>query len=297
MQVKKFLTVLLLTLSPVLAKAQDAPISNVQTYTPSKLFGKDHWEFKNFYNVYTQTKAFEGGIGKVPTMRERETYLTVINQFLYGINKRINMGGDIWVKYVNDGTGRTRTAVTGIGPKIKLAPLKKIPYFSVQSTFLFPLDNDLESRATDAEHSGLFLAFDRYLWINQFFYDRTFKNNWQLFLQFSVWTSFVRKSFRTNDFVETPASAFLSYLPNRRITIYGMTEFWPRHTKDDFQAGGISNNTFKAFSTFFAQSGLGLKYQIIQGVLEAELLYTYFWLGSEGEGAGQTFNLGLRIVQ
>ena len=45
------------------------------------------------------------------------------------------------------------------------------------------------------------------------------------------------------------------------------------------------------------QSGAGGKYQIIDGILELELLYTNFWIGSPGSGAGQTFNLGIRLIR
>ena len=53
----------------------------------------------------------------------------------------------------------------------------------------------------------------------------------------------------------------------------------------------------EAFFAYFVQSGLGGKYQLIPGLMELELLYTNFWAGSEGEGAGQTYNLGIRFIQ
>lgn len=261
---------------------QEQKKKNLQYYSPSILIGKGSWELKNFNNVYTQTKSFDGNGGKVD-LGKRDTYYTMINQFLYGISDKLNIGMDLWYKQVNS-EGRFRNGVTGVGPKIKLTPLKSVPYFSWQSTFLFPLAEDMESRAPDASEPGLFLEFDRYLWINQLFYDRQLNDNFQIFLQAAFWYSITRDSFREKNFLETPLSVFLSYFPTRRLTFYVMTEYWAKHHE-------------KAFNAFFVQSGLGTKYQIVEGVLELELLYTNFWLGSQDEGAGQTFNLGIRLIR
>ena len=50
-------------------------------------------------------------------------------------------------------------------------------------------------------------------------------------------------------------------------------------------------------NSYFIQSGLGGKYQLIPGRLELEALYTNFWIGSDQEGAGQTFNFGVRVIR
>ena len=264
------------------AVAQEKQKKNLQYYSPSILIGKGSWELKNFNNIYTQTKSFDDSGNKVDNGR-RDTYYTMINQFLYGLSNKLNVGMDLWYKQVNS-EGKFRSGITGIGPKIKLTPLKSVPFFSWQSTFLIPLTKDMESRSPDATHPGLFLEFDRYLWINQLFYDRQLSDKFQIFLQAAFWYSITRESFREENFLETPLSVFFSYFPSRRLTVYGMTEYWAKHHE-------------KAFNGYFIQSGIGTKYQIIEGLLELELLYTNFWVGSQDEGAGETFNLGIRFIK
>ena len=294
---KKYLfLVALISLAELALAQQEQKKKNLQRYSPSVLLGKGDWELKLFNNLYTQTKSFDAQGKKVENDR-RETYYTLINQFLIGINKSINVGADVWVKSVNSNpmggsafevfqiqeSEQRRSGVTGIGPKIKIAPIKSQPYFSWQSIFLIPVAKDLEGIALDSKNPFLFLEWDRYLWMNQFFYDRKLGDKFQIFLQLAFWYSIVRDSSREKNFLETPASVFFSYFPTTRISFYFMTEYWPKHHQEPFFA-------------YFIQSGLGGKYQIIPGLMELELLYTNFWIGSEGEGAGQTFNLGLRFI-
>lgn len=273
---------------------------NIQAYTPSKLLGKGQWEFKSFANLYTQTKMFDDNGGKVSTGRGRESYLTVINQFSYGLNKKWNVGLDLWFKKVQldpnedylpiDIIGMPegltgRGTVSSVGPKIKLAPFNRWSNISFQSTFLIPLANDLEGNATpDGDHNDSpFLDFDRYLWINYLYYDGEISSKFTFFGQLSAWTSFVRSSSVENTFVETPISLFLTYFATDRLSFYMLEEIWIKHLNG-------------SFSSYFNQIGLGSKYQVIPGLLETELLYTNFALGSPGEGAGETFNLGIRII-
>ncbi|MDX1629647.1 MAG: hypothetical protein R3345_13160 [Fulvivirga sp.] len=259
---------------------------SLQNYTPSVLLLKNQWEFKNFHNYYTQTKQFGPNGGKILTGNGRESYYTMINQFLYGISDRVNIGFDIWVKSVNLELNQSAnwTAVTGIGPKIKWLPTG-VPGFSIQSTLLMAPTPQLEGNGERA-----FLEHDRTLWINQLFYDRIIAPDFQIFLQFSVWYAFVRESFRANNYVQTPTSGFINYLPNDRLTIYFTSEFWPVHYNTNEQKA-------EAFHSFFIQSGFGTKYQVIKGHLELELLYTNFVYGSLSEGAGETFNFGIRIIR
>jgi len=272
--------------------------TNLQQYTPSVLLRKGQWEAKHFTNVYTQTKAFDDRLRK-QEIDGRQTYLTAINQFMYGLNPKYSVGLDVWVKYVNvtDSQGqRSRVGLTGVGPKIKVAPFKKLPRLALQSTFLFPVTSDTESREPMAQHPGLFLEFDRYLWINEIFYDIPLSSSTQIFVRGALWTSFPRNSFRMQPFLETPFTAFLNYFPNSRLTTYAVLEYWIKHVEDFQDEDGMAANRIHLFNSFFSQAGVGIKYQLIPGWLEGELLYTNFWLGSPGEGAGQTFNFGLRII-
>lgn len=157
---------------------------------------------------------------------------------------------------------------------------------SIQSTVLFPLRGDLEN----VNNNKAFLEFDRdALWITQFFYDKPIGNDFQLFFQFAPWYTFARNSFRENNFLQTQTSVFFSWFANDRLTFYAQNEYWPTHYDNN-------NQSFNAFYSWFVQSGGGVKYQLVPGFLEIEGLYTNFWLGSDGEGAGETFNVGLRII-
>ena len=247
---RQYLTIICLSIAAQLSA------QNLQNYTPSILFDQGAWEFKSFQNLYTQTKAFDGG-SKVETGRGRESFFTSINQFLYGVNDQINIGADLWVKNVNleNGDFTSRTAITGFGPKIKVAPFKALPRLSIQSTALFSLADDLEGRDPDADKPFLFLEFDRStLWLTQLFFDQPIGQKWQFFFQQAFWYHFVRDSFRENNFLQTQSSVFVNYFPNSRWTVYGMTEYFPTHYNDAEQSG-------EAFFSYFVQAGLGLKYQ------------------------------------
>lgn len=261
---------------------------SLQLYTPSVLYDKGKWELKSFQNLYTQTQVFTNG-GR-STTGNRQTWFTSINQFLYGVNSRINVGADIWGKYVKyDNLDLTRVGIVGLGPKIKVLPFEKLSGLSVQSTLLLPFTSDLESNEFNNQNKP-FLDKDRIFWINEVFYDKVFANNLQLLTRVGIWYSFAGNSFRSNNYLETPLSMFLSYLPSSTITLYIMTEYVPTHYNDVQQKA-------QAFNTYFLQSGIGGKYQLLPGKLELEILYTDFWLGTEGNGAGKTYNFGVRIIR
>lgn len=229
----------------------------------------------------------------------RVSYFSSINQFLYGINSNLNVGFDLWFKSVNVNDRPATSplqvfkfndqnsdlAVTCIGPKIKFLPISSIKRLSIQSTFLIPLRNDLENINSEKP----FLEIDRYLWLSQIFYDKPIGSDFQLFFQFAPWVSFTRNSFRQNHFIETPTSVFFSWFTTDRLTLYAQNEYWPTHYNDESQKSEL-------FYSWFLQSGLGVKYQLIPGFLEFEGLYSNFWLGSDSKGAGETYNIGLRII-
>jgi len=262
--------------------------NNLQNYTPSILFNQGDWEYKTFQNLYTQTQEFDNN-GNKSDIGRRETFFTSINQFLYGLNDQINVGLDVWVKSSNndaddfDGT----TGITGIGPKIKIAPFKEIPRLSIQSTFLFNTVDDPEGSNGDK----FFLEWDANLWLNQIFFDLPLNDKSQLFFQQAFWYRLTKDgSSVSKNFLETQTSVFYSYFPTSRWTIYGMTEYFPTH----YDFGG---DRAEAFFAYFLQSGLGVKYQLVPNLIELEALYTNFWNGSEFKGAGETINLGIRVIR
>ena len=284
-----------ISLSSLVASAQN----NLQNYTPSILFDKGDWEFKTFQNFYTQTKQFGQNGSKIslnPIFEgaapvERETFFTSINQFLYGLNDQINVGFDVWIKAsdrIGEGDNFSRSSgVSGFGPKVKIAPIKALPRLSIQSTFLFNPLNDAEGN----EGTRYFLEWDANLWLNQIFFDLPLSEKSQLFFQQAFWYRLTKdESFVENNFLDTQTSVFFSYFPNTRWTVYAMSEYFPRHYNFNEQSA-------EAFLSYFIQSGVGLKYQLIPNLIELEALYTNFWNGSESEGAGETVNLGIRVIR
>ncbi len=270
-----------------------ADAQNLQNYTPSILFTDGQWDFKSFQNLYKQRRSFDenGGLEKNRTS-DNQFFFTSINQFLYGLNGQINVGFDVWVNHTSlpfNGDRESQTGVSLIGPKIKIAPFKSLSRLSIQTGYFFKAGNDFENRLPEAENPFFFFANDRSLWLTQFFYDKPLNTKWQLFFQQSFWYNVVDDSFRENNFLQTQTSVFANYFPNSKWTVYAMTEFFPTHYDANLQEAA-------AFESYFVQSGLGTKYQLIPNKIELEFLYTNFWLGSAFEGAGETFNLGVRLV-
>jgi hypothetical protein len=266
MKLRLIIPVLLAGLLNVEVSAQQ----NLQVYTPSILFGKGDWEFKTFQNFYTQTQQFAPDGGKERTNRGREDYITSINQFLYGINGQLNVGFDVWVKKAQaHRPGISRTVISGVGPKIKIAPFRSIERLSIQSTFLFAVSDDLESRDPGAEQPFFFVETDKHLWLTQVFYDWRVSTDFQLFFQQTFWYNLVRDSFRQQNFLQTQTSVFASYFPNQKWTIYAMSEYFPTHYND-------TDHSFELSYSYFIQSGIGLKYQLVPNFIELEALYTNF---------------------
>lgn len=291
----RYITVLIVTLLPLFSYSQDENAEiNMQDYSPSVLLGEKHWEYKLFNNLYTQTQNFSTE-GKRINNAVRATYFTAINQFLYGISPTLNIGADVWVKSVrNDIPGssplavfqfenslNTRTAVTGFGPKIKIAPFRNLPKLSVQSTFLFPIATDMEGQTNGKPY----LSDDSYIWFTQLFYDQPIGTKFQLFFQVAPWFYYKRQPQAVGISrlsFSNPVSAFFSYYATDRITFYLQNEYWPSFGQP-------------FISSWFLQNGIGMKYQLIKGVLETEVLYTKFTAGINA-GAGETFNVGFRLM-
>jgi hypothetical protein len=260
---------------------------NLQAYTPSTLLKPGQIEIKFFNNLYTQTAYFDEGSNKTE-LNERSTYYTGIINFLYGLSPSFNIGFDLYIKSVlNDSESGSplkvfkfssdanlRSAATQIGPKLKATPIASIRNLSIQTTFLFPLASDLDG--SDNPESP-FLDVDGNQWWTQIFYDYLFNNDFLLFLEGGLLFRFGS----TFDDVLTPVKVFFNYFPSQKWTIYTMAEF-----ASFWKEGSVS--------AFYNQYGLGGKYQVTSN-FELEILYTKFVFG-KSQGAGDTYNLGLRII-
>jgi hypothetical protein len=280
---------------PATSAAQAGERINLQDITPSRLMARGQWELKLFNNLYTQTRGYDDDGVRVD-QAARGTYNTLLVQALFGFKPRISLGFDAWVKSVRlgdeassplevFGTERSnvaRTALSGVGPKVKLQPFEGVPRLSVQSTFLLPVAKDQEG----AENGGPFLSNDSYLWLTQVFYDLQVTRKVQVFAQVAPWFYYRAQPFsdgRSRASLSTPATVFLSWFPSQRLSFSVQQEYWP--TWGD---GGVS--------AWFRQEGLSAKLQVIPGLLELEVSHTRFTAG-RNSGAGQTYNLGVRILR
>jgi len=267
---------------------------NLQTFTPSVLMDKGQWEFKLFNNLYTQTKGFNAEGARVD-FGSRSTFNTMLVQFMTGYTPRVSLGVDLWIRSVHlsgsesspadvflaERSNTSRTSLSLVGPKVKLALFPKVPKLSVQSSFLVPVAKDQEG----LENGGPFLANDSYLWITQVFYDYAITRRLQLFAQISPWYQYriaPNSDGRSRHNLSTPVTGFLTWFASDRLSFSILQEYWP--TWGD---SGVSS--------WFRQEGLGTKFQLIPGLLEVEATKTWFTAG-RNTGAGQTFNLGIRIL-
>lgn len=272
---------------PNLPTAEVAPQS-LQSYTPSTLLSPGQLEIKQFNNVYTQTAFFDEE-GNHREDNFRSTYYTGILNILYGEAPRVNIGIDIFFKSVRvddrsskfinvfrfAGEPSSRTALASIAPKLKVAPFASLPRLALQTALVIPVVSDLEGR----NNNKPFLDYDALQWWTQIFYDYSLNTRWLIYLETGAFFRF--ESNRT-DFV-TPVKFFLNFYPSQRWTLYLPLELTPT-----WQSGG-------GWASYYTQVGGGIKY-LISSFIELEALYTVFPAG-KNNGAGQTYNLGLRIIR
>ncbi len=264
----------------VTSYAQDL---NLQDITPSSIMKKGQVEIKFFNNLYTQ-QAFYNSFSEKQEIGFRESYFTSTNYFLIGVNSWLNVGGEVWINSVKRGTDpiQKRGEVAYVAPKIKIAPFNSLERFSITSTFLIATATNMQGGGNPNEP---FLAFDNNIWINQIFYDQSLGQDWQVFFELSGWMYFKKPKVEESDnFFRLPAKAIVSYFPTSRITLYALTELMVQLGQANF------------VDSYYVQMGPGIKYQLVPGKLEVEGLYTNF-LAGKSQGAGSTFNLGLRIIR
>ncbi|MEM9022737.1 MAG: DUF547 domain-containing protein [Bacteroidota bacterium] len=277
--------------------AEEPPaLSNVQAFTPSVLLKQGQIEVNIFNNLYTQT-VIRDREGDDINLSGRESFLTSTWQFTYGISKnaRINVGLDVTINSAyfdaNQGSpfslfttsegGFHRTVVSGIGPRIKVTPFRSLGNLSIQSTLLFPVASDLESPN--------FTAHDRYTWNTQIFYDQRLSEQFRLFLEADFLYRIKANSDQLN-FFRTPLTAILSYFPTGKSTVYAMIQHAPAY-------GNATNGFDTDFGRirWFSQAGLGAKYQVTRQI-GLEVSVTDFF-ASRSDGAGSTYNFGIRFIR
>jgi len=279
MKLKSFSISLMAILISIFGYGQEL---NLQSITPSSIMKKGQLEVKLFNNIYTQ-RAFYNSSSEKQEIGFRETYITSANYFLMGVNSWLNVGAEVWVNSVKRNTDplQQRTELAYVAPKIKIAPFNSLQRFSITSTLLIPVAKDMQG---SGDPNKPFLAYDNTIWVNQLFYDQQLGQDWQVFFELSGSLYFKKPSVEeSSNFFRMPAKAIISYFPSERITLYALSELMTQFGQDNF------------VDSYYVQMGPGLKYQLVPGKIEIESLYTNF-LAGKSQGAGTTYNLGLRMI-
>lgn len=281
--------------------------TNIQEFTPSKLLKKGQWDIKFFNSVYTQTEQTNTRSESMTI--PRQTFFTNTTEIFTGIseNRRVNIGavfqlrsntlggqGALEVFSFEDNGNDRRSGLTTIAPAIRIQPFKSLSTFSFTSAFIIPVFGDHPDTVDDDVDS--FLDQQSFAWETKFFYDHTFgQNKWQVFTEVDFKYNFGEKSTEVNpqesnvsehfanNSLFLPFSAFLSYFPSPKSTVFvnGQQAFLIDLGND--------------FAQNYTQLGLGGKYQLTD-VLNIEASFGKFVRGNNFQGLGQTFSLGLRAL-
>jgi hypothetical protein len=275
-------------------------ISNIQEYTPSKLLNKGQWDIKFFNSLYTQKKRTDGGNNSMDI--PRESFFTSTTEIYTGIsnNSRINIGfifqirsntfggADALAVFKFENNLQARSGLTTIAPSIRVQPFASVANFSFTSSVYLPIFED-KAVLPYLDKRSVF-------WETKFFYDKTFGGNkWQVFTEVDLGFNFGEKSSDANPIDSNvserfannslflPFSAFLSYFPSPKTTVFVNVK----------QAFLIDlGNDFAQNSTSL---GFGGKYQM-SDVLNIEASFDKFVRGQNFQGLGQTFSVGLRAL-
>lgn len=260
--------------------------SNLKLYIPSKLLSTGQMELKIFNNLYTQTAGFDQN-GEITDYGSRSTYFTGIMYFLYGFSSSLNIGIDLYFKSVRldsknsspfslfqfSGGPANRTTLATIAPKIKFSPLPQLKNLSLQSLIVIPVASDLHGK----NNNKPFLEYDDVQWWTQFFYDYQLNSDLLIYLESDF---FLRFGQAGSTFL-TPFKLIVNYYPSAKWTVY-----FPLELSPTWEDGG--------WVAWYSQAGIGAKFQLTN-LIELESLMTDFFAG-KNQGAGSTYNLGVRII-
>ena len=262
-------------------------LTNIQTYTPSKLLSNGQWDVKWFNNLYTETKFINES--KEITPIDRQNFFTASLDIFTGVssNNRLNLG--VLLEYRSNTNGgedilapfsfsdhpSKRSGLSSIAPAIKFVPFPAFERFAIQTSFSIPLfENETEN--------GVYLDQKGYTFQNRFFYDYLAPNGViQIYSELNTELNFGDNtaSFANDSFRLTPG-VFVSYFLSPNTTVLALAQHSQLISIED----SLNQN--------FTALGGGAKFQLTRA-LNLELLYTNFIWG-KSSGLGQTFNLGLR---
>jgi len=259
--------------------------SNASRYIVSSTIPKGSVELKIFNNLYSQKT------GDPSELRDRSSFFTTSVSAFYGLSSKFNIGLNTRFRKVRNNAlpsspfsvfgseeqGSSRSGFTAIGPQIRYAPVDAWENFSIQSSFVFPIGEDLAGSSDQPYIDWSGATFN-----TQFFNDFSIGDKFSLFTEIDVLIEDIGSSDEGHlNRLSTPVTLIFSYVPTNKLTFYTL--------------GGYSPYWQSEFD-YFSQIGLGTKYQITPD-FELELLYTDFtnkFLNENG-GEAATFNMGLRV--
>jgi len=260
--------------------------NNELRYVVSSTITKGTFEIKIFNNLYSQKTGSPGDL------RDRSTFFTTLLSALYGLSNRLNVGINTRYRKVrNDnlpssafsvlGGGESansaRSGLTAFGPQIRYAPVPKWQNFSIQSSFVFPIGNDLAGSSISP-----YIDWTGPTWNTQFFNDISIGNFFSLFTEIDVLLEDIGSTASGHiNRLSTPVTLIFSYNPIANMTLYTLGGYSP-YWQIDFD--------------YFTQLGFGFKYQFTPK-FELELLYTDFsnQFLNDTDGQASTYNIGLRF--
>ena len=277
--------------------------SNIQEFTPSKLLNKGQWDIKFFNSLYTQTKQTNGRSQSQDIKRQNfftnttEAYTGVsntsrINVGLIVQSRSNNYGGQDATSVFDFANNKTdaRSGISAIAPSVRIQPFASVANFSLTSSVFIPVFSD--------EANAPYLDKRSYIWETKFFFDKSFGDDkWQVFTEADFGFNFGESSEDAaksgddvnigerfaNNSLFLPVSAFLSYFPSAKSTLYVNAQ----------QAFLIDlGNEFEQNYTLL---GFGGKYQLTD-VLNLEASYGKIVRGVNFQGLGNTFSLGVRAL-
>ncbi len=259
--------------------------TNASRYIVSSTIPKGSVELKIFNNLYSQRTGNES------ELTNRSSFFTTSLSALYGFSDRFNIGISTRFRKVRNNSlpsspfsvfgsgneGSSRSGLTALGPQIRVAPVPKWSNFSIQSSFVFPIGQDLAG-STDQPY----IDWTGATWNTQFFNDFSIGSKFSLFTEVDILIEDIGDNLagHTNRF-STPVTLIFSYVPTNKLTLYAL--------------GGYSPYWQSEFD-YFRQAGLGAKYQFTPNV-ELEVLYTDFSNNflAETNGQAETINIGFRL--
>ncbi|MEM9337301.1 MAG: DUF547 domain-containing protein [Bacteroidota bacterium] len=285
--------------------------SNLLQFTPSQLFRKGQYEVNFFNNLYSQTSV-RNKSGEELQQDRRVSILTSTLQFTYGVSQtaKVNIGADVVLAGGSVGLTSGNQfqlfgsniandfAVAAIGPRVKFQPFQKYQFFSIQSTLLFPVANDLEG-LTDAR--DVFLGLNRYQWRTQFFYDFKLSERFRLFYDLTF-NYLIRRNkdevFFGPNFFDIPSTVFINYFPTDKLNFFVNGQYLSRYGNTSLTAVEGLDRKFGLLQ-WILQVGGGVKYQATPK-LGFEVSYGNFvsgrgFAGIEA-GAGEVVNFGVRFI-